>query len=33
MLAHVLNTARRLTEQYFKVVIGHGAELVREQLR
>ena len=32
MLAHVLNTARRLKPSRIQVVIGHGAELVREQL-
>ena len=32
MLAHVLNTARRLKPSSIQVVIGHGAELVREQL-
>lgn len=32
MLAHVLNTARYLQPDSIHVVIGHGAELVREQL-
>lgn len=32
MLAHVVHTARRLKPQSIQVVIGHGAELVREQL-
>ena len=32
MLAHVLQTARSLKPASIQVVIGHGAELVREQL-
>jgi bifunctional UDP-N-acetylglucosamine pyrophosphorylase/glucosamine-1-phosphate N-acetyltransferase len=32
MLAHVLQTARSLKPSSIQVVIGHGAELVREQL-
>jgi bifunctional UDP-N-acetylglucosamine pyrophosphorylase / glucosamine-1-phosphate N-acetyltransferase len=32
MLGHVINTARQLTPQGIHVVIGHGAERVREQL-
>ncbi len=32
MLAHVLQTARGLKPNSIQVVIGHGAELVREQL-
>ncbi len=32
MLAHVLHTARSLKPSSIQVVIGHGAELVREQL-
>lgn len=32
MLAHVLQTARALKPNSIQVVIGHGAELVREQL-
>ncbi|HKM36766.1 MAG TPA: bifunctional UDP-N-acetylglucosamine diphosphorylase/glucosamine-1-phosphate N-acetyltransferase GlmU [Thiopseudomonas sp.] len=32
MLAHVVQTARSLKPQSIQVVIGHGAELVREQL-
>lgn len=32
MLAHVVQTARSLNPQSIQVVIGHGAELVREQL-
>jgi bifunctional UDP-N-acetylglucosamine pyrophosphorylase/glucosamine-1-phosphate N-acetyltransferase len=32
MLAHVIDTARQLKPQSIHVVIGHGAELVREQL-
>jgi bifunctional UDP-N-acetylglucosamine pyrophosphorylase/glucosamine-1-phosphate N-acetyltransferase len=32
MLAHVLQTARGLKPSSIQVVIGHGAELVREQL-
>lgn len=32
MLAHVVQTARSLSPQSIQVVIGHGAELVREQL-
>ena len=32
MLAHVLQTARQLKPQSIQVVIGHGAETVREQL-
>jgi bifunctional UDP-N-acetylglucosamine pyrophosphorylase/glucosamine-1-phosphate N-acetyltransferase len=32
MLAHVIDTARQLKPQSIQVVIGHGAERVREQL-
>lgn len=32
MLGHVIDTARQLTPQGIHVVIGHGAERVREQL-
>ena len=32
MLAHVIDTARALSPQRIHVVIGHGAELVRERL-
>lgn len=32
MLAHVVDTARKLKPQSIQVVIGHGAETVREQL-
>ena len=32
MLGHVLDTARQLQPQSIQVVIGHGAEAVREQL-
>ena len=32
MLGHVIDTARQLRPQGIHVVIGHGAELVREQL-
>jgi bifunctional UDP-N-acetylglucosamine pyrophosphorylase/glucosamine-1-phosphate N-acetyltransferase len=32
MLAHVIDTARQLKPQGIHVVIGHGAELVRERL-
>ncbi|HZJ92912.1 MAG TPA: bifunctional UDP-N-acetylglucosamine diphosphorylase/glucosamine-1-phosphate N-acetyltransferase GlmU [Thiopseudomonas sp.] len=32
MLGHVVQTARRLQPDSIQVVIGHGAELVREQL-
>ena len=32
MLAHVVQTARCLKPQSIQVVIGHGAETVREQL-
>ena len=32
MLAHVVNTARSLKPESIQVVIGHGADLVREQL-
>ncbi|MDX1300600.1 MAG: NTP transferase domain-containing protein, partial [Pseudomonas sp.] len=32
MLAHVIDTARQLKPQGIHVVIGHGAERVREQL-
>lgn len=32
MLAHVIDTARALSPQHIHVVIGHGAELVRERL-
>ena len=33
MLGHVLDTARKLKPQSIQVVIGHGAELVRETLK
>lgn len=32
MLGHVINTARQLQPDSIQVVIGHGADLVREQL-
>ena len=32
MLGHVIHTARQLSPQGIHVVIGHGAERVREQL-
>ncbi len=32
MLGHVIDTARKLTPQSIQVVIGHGADKVREQL-
>ena len=33
LLAHTLDTARLLAPQHICVVIGHGADLVRERLR
>ncbi len=32
MLGHVIDTARQLAPQSIQVVIGHGAEKVRERL-
>ena len=32
MLGHVIDTARQLSPRKIHVVIGHGAELVRERL-
>ncbi len=32
MLGHVIDTARQLAPRKIHVVIGHGAELVRERL-